>query len=113
MVKPQIKIYESKSNKSGEFKMTHQATANRLSLFSSMESVILFTGPCRQRCRAFIYFCDSRTDTMCENNDHPFGRGLVGQLESEWLWYFFAALNLHVTRLFNLLCTLVHVKSQL
>ena len=23
---------------------------------------------------------DGRTDTMCENNDHHFGRGLVGQL---------------------------------
>ena len=26
-----------------------------------------------------VAFCDGRTDTMCENNDHLFGRGLLGQ----------------------------------
>ena len=28
---------------------------------------------------ARIYFCDGRTDTLRENNDHLFGLGLVGQ----------------------------------
>ena len=28
-------------------------------------------------------FCDGRTDTLCENNDHLFGRGLVDQKVSE------------------------------
>ena len=36
---------------------------------------ILFFG---QHC---FCFKDVRTDTMCENNDHLFGRGLVGQEE--------------------------------
>ena len=37
---------------------------------------ILFT----RQCSAFSsYFCDGRTDTTCENNDHLFGLGLVGR----------------------------------
>ena len=64
-----ILSYKYKNNyKSGDFRVTHQALANRWSLFSDMASVI-----------ARFYFCDRRTDTMCENNDHLFGSGLVGQ----------------------------------
>ena len=48
-------------NKSGEFKMTHQAIANRFSLFSRMASG------------------RGRTDTIYENSDHLSGRGRVGQ----------------------------------
>ena len=58
--------------------MTLQAPTNRWSLFSRMVSVVLFSGPRRLRCSVYI-FCDGRTDTMCENNDHLFGHGLVGQ----------------------------------
>ena len=53
--------------------MTHQATANRWSLFSCMVSVVApiwFSGRC---------FCDGRTDTLRDNNDHLFGHGLMGQ----------------------------------
>ena len=60
---------------SGDFRVTHQAPANRWSLFSRMVSFvakILFY----ER----FYFCDGRTDTMCKNNDHIFGPGLVGQI---------------------------------
>ena len=63
---------------SGDFKVTHQVPANRWSLFQARGS--LFSG----RCSAF-YFCDGRTDTMCENKDHLFGRGLVGQKRSHCL----------------------------
>ena len=57
-------------NKSGDFRVTHQATANnRWSLFSCMVSFVA----------RFHFVTDGRTDTMCENNDHLFGRGLVGQ----------------------------------
>ena len=51
--------------------MTHQAPANRFSLFSRMVSV------------ATRIFCDGGKDGtyghLYENNDHLFGRGLVGQ----------------------------------
>ena len=59
-----------KFKKSSEFKMSL--------LFSRMVSVvasILFAG-----LDVSVVFCVGRTDTMCENNDHLFGRGLVGQL---------------------------------
>ena len=82
--------------KSSEFMMTHQPIANRWSLSSHMVSVvarILFSGYQRLRCGAllFLWWTDGRTDgqtyvradlhtdTMRENNDHLFGRGLVGQ----------------------------------
>ena len=65
-----------KKRKSGEFKMTHQATAKNV--------LINFTHGLR--CSAYlvflysvIYFSNGWTDTKCENNDHLFGRGLVGQ----------------------------------
>ena len=53
---------------SGEFKMTHQATANRWSLSAHMVSGVA---------ARFCYFgrMNVRTDTMCENDDHLFGRG--------------------------------------
>ena len=31
-------------------------------------------------CRLVLKFWDGRTDTLCENNDHLIGHGLVGQL---------------------------------
>ena len=71
-------------NKSGDFRVTHQAPVNRWSLFSRMVSFvahILFSGPWHYRCSAFLFFWRTygRTDTMCENNDHLFCPGLVGQ----------------------------------
>ena len=38
------------------------------------------TVPAGSDCRLILKFWDGRTDTLCENNDHVFGRGLVGQL---------------------------------
>ena len=42
----------------------------------------------------FVFRTDGRTDTMCENNDHPFGRGPVGQLHMAVLvtgkWFYFS-----------------------
>ena len=69
--------------KSSEFKMTHPSPANRWSLFSRMVFVVLFPGLDVGVVMRF-YFCDNlrtdgRTDTLCDNNDHLFGRGLVGQ----------------------------------
>ena len=64
-------VKEKTNNKSGDFRVTHQAPANRWSLFSSIVSFIA----------RFLFF--GRTDTMCENNDHLFGRGLVGQSEEK------------------------------
>ena len=67
-------------NKSEEIWVTHQAPANRWSLFSCMMSIVArffsFSGP--RRCSAFC-FCNGRTDTLPDNNDHLFGRGQVGQ----------------------------------
>ena len=60
--------------------MTHQATTNKWSFFSRMVERILFS--VRQfRVSACFCFLYGRTDTMCENNDHLFGRGPVGQLQ--------------------------------
>ena len=63
---PKVRLFitfssDQKSKKIREFKTTHQAPANGLSLFS--------------RILARYCFCDGRTDTTCENNDHLF----VGQ----------------------------------
>ena len=56
--------------KYGEFKMTLQAPAYSWSL--SLHMVVSVV--------AFFRFCDGRTDILSsENNDHQFGRGLVGQ----------------------------------
>ena len=55
-----------KKYKSGEFKMTHQATSNRSSLYSLIVSVvrhILFTLPWRN---VFVFRTYGRTDIMCE-----------------------------------------------
>ena len=49
-------------NKSSEFKMTHQATTSYVIIFWRVSCL-----------------SDGQTDTMCENNDHLFGRDLVGQ----------------------------------
>ena len=40
-----------------------------------MVSIVLFSISAVAR----FCFCDGRTDTLRENNDHLFGRGLVGQ----------------------------------
>ena len=63
-------FYERKDNKSSELKMTHQATANRYHYQHTW---------CPALQRIFVFRKDVRTDTTCENNDHLFGRGLVGQ----------------------------------
>ena len=75
-------------NTSCEFKMTHQATANRLALFLHMVSVVA-----RIMLSGFLGQTYVRTDTfMCEINDYPFGRGLVGQkietLSLSWGFFF-------------------------
>ena len=59
--------------------MTHQAPANKWSLFLCMMSVVLFSGLDVSVVERFC-LCDGRTDTMRENNDH-----LVGQYD---LFYF-------------------------
>ena len=64
-----------KKNKSGDLRVTHLAPANWWSLFSYMVSVV-----------AHICFCDGRTDILRENNDHLFGRGLVGQQDLRIQW---------------------------
>ena len=61
---------DKSENKSSELKMTHQATANRWPLSAHMMTGVA----------ALFCFSDGRTDTTHENNDHLFGRGLVGQL---------------------------------
>ena len=63
--------------------MTHQATVNRfsLSLFSRMAPVV--ASICLDVsvvARFLVLVTDVRTDTMCEDNDHLIGRGLVGQI---------------------------------
>ena len=48
---------QKKLNKSGDFKVTHQA-----------------------QCSVFCFHrADKRTDTISESNDHLYGRGLMGQ----------------------------------
>ena len=62
--------------------MSHQAPANRWSLFSvsGMVSVGLFSEP-RRKCRSVFLFLGwtDRTNTMCKNYDNLCCRGLVGQ----------------------------------
>ena len=58
---------KTKHYKSADLRVTHQAPANKWSLFSCMVAVVVR-----------ICFCDERTDTLREYNDHLFGRGLVG-----------------------------------
>ena len=66
-----------KANKSGDFRVTHQATANRWSLSAHMVSIV-----------ARFCFCDGRTDgrtdTLSENNDHLSGRGLGGSISDNF-----------------------------
>ena len=58
-------------NKSSELKMTHQATANTWPLTAYMVPGVV---------ALFCFFRpDVRTITTCENSDHLFDRGLVGQ----------------------------------
>ena len=57
-------------NRSGDFRVTHQAIANnRWSLLSRMVSF----------CSTHFVLILLRTDTMCENNDHLLFHVLVGQ----------------------------------
>ena len=62
-----LRVQLKKTYKSSHFRVTHQAKANRWSLSTHMVSVVVR-----------FCFCDGRTDTLCENNDHLFGRGLGG-----------------------------------
>ena len=86
-----MSFLSAKYNQSGEFKMTHQATANRLSLWCPLKRVFCFQGTNARVAAPFVFVSggrtnvqtmvrtdgqtDIRTDTMRENNDH---RGLVG-----------------------------------
>ena len=67
--------------------MTHQATANRWSLSSHYgvccRVYLVFRAPTFALQQDFVFVTYGRTDTMCENSDHLFGRGLVGQKEEE------------------------------
>ena len=51
--------------------MTHQAPANRFSLFSRMVYPFHVV--------YFVFVTDGLTHTMCKYNDHLFGLGLVDQ----------------------------------
>ena len=78
-----IWLFDLNDNKSGEFKMTHQAPAKWWSLFSCMMSVVtcnMFSGHQRKRWSSFLFFgrTDVRTDTMLEKND---------QLIRPWPWW--------------------------
>ena len=78
-----------KVNKSGEFRMTHRATAKRWSFSSHMVPF------------AECFCFSGRTDTMCENKDHLFGRGPVGQChfytEMPRLWVYLEQLLYYLT----------------
>ena len=56
----------------GDFRVTHQVPVNRWSLFSHVLCSACFVF------LAGFSFCDVRTDTLCENNDHLFGRPWPG-----------------------------------
>ena len=59
--------------------MTHQATANRRSVFSRRVSVVARIVFSNVIVATRYCFSDRRTDTVCDNNDLLFGRGLVGK----------------------------------
>ena len=62
---------------SGAFKMTHQATATGHYLHMVFVVAIILIPSINVSVAA--PFCDGRTDTMSENNDHLFGCSLMGQ----------------------------------
>ena len=63
--------------------MTHQAPINVVAcLVLALCSVYLFLFVTDGRMEGSTYRrTDVRTDTMCKNNDHLYGRGLVGQFK--------------------------------
>ena len=59
--------------------MTHQAQVNFFTHGARCCTYIVFLAS--MSALFFVCVTDGRTDTMCENHDHLFGRGLVGQCQ--------------------------------